>query len=337
MKINYRMKRTTRQYIIVAIICIVIIGGAAITTTVFVTNQIKGECNALLAEAESDMSMLQRYVYVTLCDITAGDTITENNTKKLSVYSSQPQSSFITSKELGQQALVDIPQETQIMRSMLTDTIVTSDLREVEYRVLHINANIIDNDIIDVRIFYPNGENYIVLSKKAIKGIAEGSVMCYLWLDAEELLKMSAAIVDAASYPGTQLITTKYIEPSIQEPSVVTYNPSLAVLELLETDPNILDRSSRELEKNARKALENRLAASMTTDLTTVSWDINPYQTKDIEEDTTETQEETEDAVTHSVDNEEGNASIDLEENQMEYFYYVDEQAAKDGVLEYGE
>jgi hypothetical protein len=264
---------------------------------------------------------------------------------------------------------------------MLTETKVSSDLREVEYQILNINSNILSNDTIDVRIVFPNGESLVVLSKKIIKGITEGTVMCYLWLDPQEILKMSAAIVDAALYPGTRLITTKYIEPSIQDASEVTYTPSLSILELLETDPNILERSSKELEKEVRKALENRLAYSMSTDVSEINWDINPYRqnktTQKGEEEKTEEErtekyitekdktekdktekDKTEEDKSEKYIAEEDKTERDIEDNivegsvvgkddlaigelgsdeDSEYFYYAEEQKAKDGVMEYGE
>jgi hypothetical protein len=375
------MKRTTKQYIVVAIICIIIIGGASLFTTIFVANQIKVEYKTLLTEAENDRKQNQRYVYVAMNDISAGDAITENNTKKVTVYSSQPQNSFITNHDFGQLALIDIPLDTQLIKTMLTETKVSSDLREVEYQILNINSNIISNDTIDVRIVFPNGESLVVLSKKIIKGITEGTVMCYLWLDPQEILKMSAAIVDAALYPGTRLITTKYIEPSIQDASEITYTPSLSILELLETDPNILERSSKELEKEVRKALENRLANSMSTDVSEINWDINPYQqnkaTKKGVEDKIEDDKSEENKSEENKSEENKSEADKLEKDQSEkditgknkteqdieddivegtdigkddlaigelgsnedsnYFYYAEEQEAKDGVMEYGE
>jgi hypothetical protein len=224
---------------------------------------------------------------------------------------------------------------------MITDNIVTSELREVEYQVFNINSNIISNDIIDVRINFPNGESLIVLSKKAIKGITDGSVLCYLWLNAEEILRMSAAIVDAALYPGTLLITTKYIEPSIQEASEVTYTPSLAILDLLETDPNILERSSQELSKNVRKALENRLADSMSTDVSEINWEVNPYENDKASINNEKKREEadrsTEVIKSSEITEDENNAEDLGNAGSSEYFYYAEEKDAKDGVMEYGE
>ncbi len=341
MKIKYRMKRTTKQYIIVAIICIVIIGGASFLTTIFVTNQIKVEYKTLLIDANNDLKLNQRSVYVALNDITAGDLITKDKIKKEMVYSSQPQDYYITDDEIGQQALMDIPINTHIMTMMLTDNVISDELREVEYQIFNINANIVSNDTVDIRIFFPNGESFVVLSKKVIKGISEGTVMCYLWLDAEEILRMSAAIVDAALYPGTQLVTTKYIEPSIQVASEVTYVPSLSILELLETDPNILERSSQKLRIDVRKALENRLASNMSINVSTINWDLDTNREKEIslKEPVNKYKEyESGGSLKQKDGNGEGKVTEELGTNkETEYFYYADEQDAKESELEYGE
>jgi hypothetical protein len=276
MKRNFRLKRTTKQYITVAVLCLLVIGGAACITAFVVINQIKEEYQTLLNNAYQDMAMNKRNVYMATEDIKAGDALTVNNLERATVYSSQPQESYITQKEIGKLALIDIPAATHVLATMITEHTVSSELREMEYQVISISSNIESNDTVDVRIVYPNGESYIVLSKKMMKGVVEGSLGCYLWMNEEEILRMSAAIVDAALYTGSQLITTKYIEPAIQEASRVTYTPSIAILSLLEKDPNILERCSQELTKEIRKALENRLASSMTVNVSDINWKVDP-------------------------------------------------------------
>ena len=137
---------------------------------------------------------------------------------------------------------------------------------------------------------------------------------------------MSAAIVDAALYNGTQLVTTKYIEPNIQDASVITYTPSLQVLGMIEKDPNIVKRSSQELNKRLRKSLENRLAASLSIDVAATDWDVNDNEfTGQNTEQTLDTQTEVELGSGHEANVE------------QDYLFYADEEKAKEGVLEYGE
>lgn len=275
MRFRRKLKRTTRQYITVALICIVVIGSAAIVTSVITIGQLREEYEYLLNEARQEMNNNKKSVYIALSDINTGETLTVDMVEKKTVYSAQPSESYITEDELGKAVRIDITKGTHIVKSMLARNSLTSILREVEYDVIHISPNIEANDHVDVRIVYPNGENYIVMSKKSLKGFQPGLPVCYLWVNEEELLRMSAAIVDAGIYQGSKLFMTKYIEPNIQEASIITYTPNISVLSLIENDPNIVDRYSQLLNIEVRKAIENRLSKSMGLDVSTISWELD--------------------------------------------------------------
>jgi hypothetical protein len=278
MRLKRRIKKSTKQYIIVAIICIVIIGGAAIFTSIIITKQMEGEYKTLLKEAYHNLEVNQREVYVSVTAISAGDTVTEKNMEIRKVYSSQPVESFITKETIGKTALINIPVNTQILKTMITDTFISTDLREMEYEIINISSNIINNDQIDVRIFFPNGEDYIILSKKHIKGLSLDSPHCLLWLTEEEILRMSSAIVDAYLYSGAKIYITKYIEPILQQASYITYEPSLSSLLLIQNNPNILETATNELSKQVRKAMENRLADSYGISVEEIEWELSPNQ-----------------------------------------------------------
>jgi len=275
MRFLRRLKRTTRQYIIVAFICIAVIGTAAIATSVTMIGQIRQEYEYMLSEARREISENKKTVLVAVSDIKAGEILSLDMVEERLVYSSQPVESYITKDDLGKTAIIDIQAGTHIIKGMVAPDEVPSVLREVEYDVIHISSNIDVNDYVDVRICYPNGETFVVLSKKQLKGYRPNMPVCYLWVDEEELLRMSAAIVDAGLYTGSRLYMTKYIEPNIQEASVITYTPGISVLKLIENDPNIVDRCSQLLNIEVRKALENRLAASLDANVKDIYWELD--------------------------------------------------------------
>lgn len=356
MVMRRKLKKSTKQYLTVAMICIVVIGGAAVFTSFVITNQIKEEYKMQLKKAYQEMESNQRRVYVAISDIEAGDFITEDNIEVRTVYASQPEEIYLNESGEGKVALVDIPSGTQIINSMLTKTPVSNEIREIEFNAIYISSNISDKDTVDVRISYPNGETYVVLSKKQIKGIFPETATCYFWLNEEEILRMSAAIVDAGLYPGASLNVTKYIEPSIQEASIVNYVPSLSILSLLESDPNIVEHYSQELNKEIRKALENRLAESMGLDVTEISWDINPNrihtekllkdypgQTKTRDKASGYMEEEHSMADTndyHSSDENVESGKIDSGDQvviEPDYLYYSQEAEAKESEVELGQ
>jgi len=274
MRFIKRLRRTTRQYITVAFICIAVIGTSAIVTSVTMIGQIRQEYEQMLNETRQELEKSKKTVLVALTDIETGEIITEEMIEEKLVYSSQPAESYISKNDLGKAAIIDIPEGTHIIKSMVAQNEVSSIQREVEYDVIHISSNIQANDFVDVRILYPNGETYVVLTKKQLKGYQPDMPICYLWVDEEELLRMSAAIVDAGLYSGSKLYMTKYIEPNIQDASIITYTPSISVLNLIENDPNIVDRCSQLLNIEVRKALENRLAKSLDMDVKDINWEL---------------------------------------------------------------
>ena len=88
-------------------------------------------------------------------------------------------------------------------------------------------------------------------------------------LDIEDLIEeetqlISSAIVDAGVYEAI-LYTTTYLEPSIQEASVVTYQPSADVLNLIHSNPNILNIATDNLSELARTEMQRRLSVYENT------------------------------------------------------------------------
>ncbi len=284
MKLKRKIKRSTKQYIIVVLLCIIIIGGASLASIVLMTEQLKQEYEAQLQEAEQEKVRYLRSVYVAQTGISAGDVITEDNVKRMTVYAAQPEDTYMEEEGIGKTALLDLEAGTHLLGSMLTENAVTDELREIEYNSILVNSNIMENDYIDVRIMFHNGEDYIILSKKVLQGFSSDTGSCFLWLTEEEILRMASAVVDAYLYRGAKLYTTKYIEPNLQEKSQVTYKPSISTLLLIEDNPNIIETAENALSRQVRKAMENRLAASLTTKVEEIDWALSTNEIEEVEE-----------------------------------------------------
>lgn len=267
-----RLNRSTKQYIIVSLICVFIIGGAFICLYFTVLKNIKSNYKEEIQVLVNQLKTKEVYVYEAKDTIPAGTRITRDRLDYIKAYSDQAQTYFMSEADIGKVTLIKLDSGTHILKSMLTQDCIDSNVREVEFNVFSINSNLKDNDFVDIRIMFPNGEDYIVLSKKSIKSLTLESSNCFLWLSEEEILNMSGAIVDAYLYSGTRLYTTKYIEPSLQDPSITTYQPSLSILKLMEQDENIVDKASKELNKRLRKEMENRFAIYENLDITQVEW-----------------------------------------------------------------
>ena len=153
-------------------------------------------------------------------------------------------------------AKIDIPARSILTTDMLTteDAAVTDDLREQEYNMIVLPTSLTEGDTIDIRFKLPSGEDFIVLSKKRVKmsnlGDNYSAQTVLLNVREDEILVMSAAIVDAYQIAGSQLYANKYTEPGLQTAATATYVPSYETIQLINSDPNIVT--------TARNALVSR-------------------------------------------------------------------------------
>ena len=142
-----------------------------------------------------------------------------------------------------------------------SDNLVQDDVRKQEYNMLVLPIDIQTGDYVDVRLMLPSGQDYIVVAKKEVEVpiIAGVDSEDTIWmnLSEDEILHMSCAIIDAFQINGAKLYVTKYTEAGMQNAATPTYPINRATSELLQSDPNILQRAMTEL--NARYN-ENNLA-----------------------------------------------------------------------------
>ena len=298
------------------------IGTSFVAAYFLILRNIEKSYGIQLEALSKEIAANQRFVYEAVVDIEAGTYVTEEMLLYKKVYTGQSSNTFIDKDDLGKVALISIPRGAYVQKSMVQDENVRDDVREVDYSCIQLSSHVNTNDTIDIRIVYPNGENYIVLSKKVVKECSEDKVLCYLWLTEEEILSMSSAIVDAYLYSGAYLYSTKYIESTLQEASIVNYQPSLASQELIQNNPNIVEVAATALSKTLRKELENRLANSMDLNVSDINWDVNR---------TAEGQRQSNLTLSQQVSGK--------EEEQVgdEFFYYSEEEKAKESDIEYGE
>lgn len=258
----YQTHKGRKQRLLVMGALIFILGTVSIVVFLYFNNQtkcLKAEYEQIMNTAQLEKQNQQRMVYVANRDIKAGERVTSLDVTYDNVYSSMDDSLFAVIGDSYKVARIDIPQGVQIMGAMVSEEEIENHVREEEFGMIYLSDNLVQNDRVDVRIFFPNGENYIVLSKKCLKDIRLDTATCYLWLDEQETLLISSAIIDAYTIEGAYLYTTRYVENSMQEPSVVTYTPSQDVIELLEDSPNILEEAKLSLSRKVRQSLKERI------------------------------------------------------------------------------
>lgn len=156
-------------------------------------------------------------------------------------------------------ARTDLKANTIIIDSLVYEDVnIENDVREVEYSLIELPSKLEATNYVDIRIQFPNGDDYILFAKKKVKEVA-GLTM---WMDNDEaeILSMSSAIVDAY-IEGAKIYALPYVDGEMQIGSQITYPVKQNVLSLIQSSPNIVNIAKLNLEKQNRANLEAGLDA----------------------------------------------------------------------------
>lgn len=139
----------------------------------------------------------------------------------------------------------------------------TDDMRIKEISFVQLPVGLKQNEYVDLRISYPDGEDYIVVKHKKILGLLqEGdepkATGIRLELSEEEILRLSGAQIDVNTYVDTSLYAIQYRE-DFQQEAVHDYPVNGKVYSLLEWDPNVIERMVFTGEQKKRAVLERNL------------------------------------------------------------------------------
>jgi hypothetical protein len=240
----------------------------------------KGETQSQIQEVK------KQQIYVAAKDIKRGKTI-EKTDIKVTEYEEEQVPTYIvesTDQIIGKKALVDISIKTPLTKSIIyKEGKINKDLREQEFAMIYLPSKLEKEQYVDVRISFPTGQDYIIISKKKVQDISRTELTSTIWLhlNEEERLTMNSAIVDAYLNEGTKIYSITYVEPQIQEKALVNYPVSNVVLDLMKTNPDILLEAERELSLRKRKDLDNSLKALSEEDKKLVSrGEMNPIEEK---------------------------------------------------------
>lgn len=153
-------------------------------------------------------------------------------------------------------AKISAKANTIISQSLVTrtDEVYSADVRKQEYNTIILPIDLITGEYVDVRLQLPNGQDYIVISKKRVEipNVNGESLTDTIQMNLaeEEILTLSSAIVEAYKIDGAKLYATKYAEAGLQEASSPTYVVNSEVYNLIRSDPNIVAKAKEAL--NAR-------------------------------------------------------------------------------------
>ncbi len=203
------------------------------------------------------------------------------NVELATIYSSSDETMFLSEEDLakGTYAVVDIaasqPVTANMTRVFDLSTENDASIREFEITAANLMIDQKENEAVDVRIVYPNGEDYVVLSKKYIKNLNLGSMTWFTDMNEDEILRFQSAVIDAYTMTGARIYTTRYMDDSLQNAAEVTYVVRATTEDLIRQDPNVYQTAAYELNASARLALEVRLGNLSESQLSAVAAGFN--------------------------------------------------------------
>ncbi len=254
MAMNPMQRRARTSFIIGFLVALII--GALIVVALLV--RIKS-----INEAKEAIEALQKQVYVATVDLESGQEVTMDDFSMGTVQTLVPSDTMLEVDDFEfkdkngdiitriddegnpiQKTMIvkiDIPAGSIITKDMLEDSEDELDdsQRIQEFNMIQLPSQLKNGDYIDVRVTYPNGQDFIVLSKKQVMGTNSTSV--WLKLNELELSIMNNAIVESYSSVGTKLYAIEYIEPGMQQKATPTYVVSSEAMNLINRNPNIVN------------------------------------------------------------------------------------------------
>ena len=172
-------------------------------------------------------------------------------------------------------AKIDAKANTIISQSLIarSNEIYTDDVRQQEYNVIVLPIDLETGNYVDIRLQLPNGQDFIVISKKRVTIPDVGGEYLtdtiQMNMSEDEILSLSCAIVEAYKIEGAKLYATKYTEAGLQQASSPTYVVNNEVANLMDSDPNIVSKAKSALSarynSNNLKAMREQFINNILT------------------------------------------------------------------------
>ncbi len=313
---NYKEKEAEEQAnsVKVWVLSQDVISGQIITTDMLtqqVTNKTLVPSNAI-----GDMSILSNY---SLSDKEGNEVITEYKNNVATLYLSKNGTKYEIKTENetgsyyiernGNKEYLELSEDPIIAKvnlnknSVITIDVIsksnektTDDLRKQEYNMLVLPTQLETGEYIDVRLSLPSGQDYIVVSKKQVEipqvnGVDTDDTI-WIKLTEDEIITMNNAIVEAYKIQGSKLYVSTYTEAGIQNAATPTYVPTGEVMQLINSNPNIV-----QIAKNTLISRYNANQGTVRNDV------INPTINSNGQEGEENLKTKVEESITNSKEN----------------------------------
>lgn len=139
---------------------------------------------------------------------------------------------------------------------------VKDDVRIHGFPYIKLTNRLSVGDYVDVRISFADGGDFVLLAKKKIMGIEplgeEGTNSIWFAVSEEEILRLSSAVVDAYLNEGCSIYAIEYVSET-QKEAIVNYVVSDLIKQLMEENPNIVERAKNVIESSLWSEYEKNI------------------------------------------------------------------------------
>lgn len=210
-------------------------------------------------------------IFVLTRDAVAGEELTEDMFSEQRVQSTESLSGLQPLKQsdlIGKRLKISLTKGASLGTDIVYEGApVSDDERRVELRELDLPETLRENEFVDIRIVFPDGEDYLVVGHKRVYRLIRDDdrqvLALQLRLFEEELLRYQAACVDTRTYKDTRLYAVQYTG-EFQASAEAFYPVNEAVFQLLQWDPNIVELFTVEAEQERRACLESQMEHFVT-------------------------------------------------------------------------
>ncbi len=253
MATNPMQRKARNSFLIGFIVATLIIGAIA----AFLAYQL-----VTVKKEQAELEATYKTVYILKSNIESGKPVTIGDCTTMQISSLAIPKDYISATDLTEDTIakVDLSAGTILSASVLIQSgeELGKDVRVQEYNMITLPTQLEPDSYIDIRLTLPNGQDYIVVSKKRV--IDANADTVWLNMTEEETLIMTNAIVESYIMTGAKLYAVEYVEAGMQDALISTYIPNGEVLSIVEQERangNLSSLSNRYTE--ALKSLRERI------------------------------------------------------------------------------
>lgn len=201
---------------------------------------------------------IEKELVTTNKDLKKGDIISETDLVGIDSYIDESVKTIKKENVIGKELKINVSKGVLVNMDMLVEgEKIPDDFRLHMLSDVELHSEIVDGSMVDIRISFPNGEDYVLVSGKRVKARIDDKI--FIYVSEEEILKLSSANIDKSIYKGANIYAILYVK-DYQKAAISNYPANLSVIELGNWNPNLINKVFTEDVVNKRMVLEEHLS-----------------------------------------------------------------------------